>query len=449
MYSEESNKKKGKLVISSANQKKTTPAKPKKQINQAKQAKPEKTIKQAKPEKTIKQAGPEKPIKQAGPVKKKKPTKQTNKRRVAFSPLAIVIAIVAILAMGTGGGYALWYYSYTDVALADYTNITYEGYDHRATASIEIAGDSEYSDFFQTVTGSMNIDNNLSNGQEITVTYAYDEATAKENKLRIDSSDLSEVVEGLPSATVVDQDFLFSGAEVQYDGISPCIVADVVNVSDDTFVSKVVYSIVSDGKVFYENGENVIVKAEIPEELYSDPAYDIQVSGELLEKGFATPIGDSYITDASLITDDMISQLEKAGLELISKADAKEYGLRIFQHEAHLKPVFVGNTTTFKWVNPYAISAYFHTITEFGKKSVDNHANDVQIVYGVTLTQQDGTSCLTEMVIQFANILQHTDGTFDLNLDSGRIVSATYRDSNIKKLVSDSSGVYDTVKLTE
>ena len=95
------------------------------------------------------------------------------------------------------------------------------------------------------------------------------------------------------------------------------------------------------------------------------------------------------------------------------------------------------------------ISAYFHSVTPEGLEQIENHANDVQIVYGVTITQDDGKSCLAEVVVQFTNIVRHADGTVELTPDMGRIVSATYKDKNIKKLVSvDSNENYDTVKLT-
>ena len=57
---------------------------------------------------------------------------------------------------------------------------------------------------------------------------------------------------------------------------------------------------------------------------------------------------------------------------------------------------------------------------------------------------------MAEIVVQFTNIIEHADGTLELTPDMGRIVSATYRDKNVKKLVSiDSNENYNTTKLTE
>lgn len=381
--------------------------------------------------------------------RRRKAASARRRRRVAFSPLAIIIFVVIVLVAGVGGGYAIWYNSFTDVRLSDYSSVTLAGYDKHGTASLDVLGETEYAEFFRTVSASLDMTENLSNGDELTVSYVYDEEIAKNSKLRVDDTDAHIKVEGLIDTILIDHNKLFSGAELSFDGMSPCMLVSVENTSEDPFISQVEYTIEGD-KIFYEGGTTVLVNASIPEELYEDPAYSIEVSDADKVQEYTTPIGDSYITDANQISDEMLSILEQEGLNIITKSDAKEYGLRIFQHEVHIKPVFVGNTTTFRWVNPYVLSAYFHSITEDGKKSIDNHANDVQIVYGVTLTQQDGQSCSTEVVIQFANLVQCEDGTTNLNLESGRIISASHRDANVKKLVTgDSDGAYETTKLTE
>lgn len=382
--------------------------------------------------------------------KKRRKKKSYLKKKRMMSPVAIILALVTLVFMGGAVGVWAWYNSFTEIKLSDYSQISLSGYNNYGVAAVDMLGDSEYAEFFKTANAYLDKTGSLHNGDEITVSYTFDEQTAKDNHLRVDATENSIIVEGLPDATVINKEYLFSAAEITYEGMSPCLFASVANNSTDEFLSQVVYKLGEDRKVFYESGDSFLVTAEFPEEYYSNPAYVIEIGETDLVNEYIIPDGKSYYTQSYQVSDEMLDQLEKAGLEIISRADAKEYGLRIFQHEAHLKPVFVGNTTTFKWVNPYMISAYFHAITAEGKKSIDNHANDVQIVYAVTLTQQDGTSCLCEMVIQFSNLCDNEDGTPNLNLDSGRIISASYRDSNVKKLVTGGSdGAYETTKLTE
>jgi len=385
--------------------------------------------------------------------------KKTKRRRGAakgrkgswLNPVAIVmVSVILIASLGGGLGYAIWYNSFTEVKLSDYTQVVITGYDNYGEADLSVLSDGEHREFFDTVSASIDTPKSLSNGDEIEVTYSYDEELAKENKLRIDDSSTSITVEGLKEATVIDKDTLFAGLNVTFDGLSPCIAVTCENTSTDEFLSGVVYSVAGE-KQFFSNGEEVTIHAEVDSSLLGDDnRYVLKLSEDDYNLWVNAPTGDSYFEDAGQVTDEILSELEKEGFNLISKSDAKEYGLRIFQQEAHIQPVFVGNTTTFKWVNPYVISAYFHSVTEDGKQFVEIHANDVQIVYGVTITQQDGKSCLAEMVIQFVNLVAKEDGTYDLNLDSGRIVSASYKNSNIKKLVSGGTdGMYTTTKLTE
>jgi len=362
--------------------------------------------------------------------------------------LCVVCALI-VAALSGIVGYRIWYNSFTDISLAEFTGITLEGYDKHGSAKLDIIGQSEYATFFRTVDAKLSATENLSNGDELTVSYTYDEEAAKENKLRIDDADAVITVEGLMEATVINKDMVFSGLNVSFEGISPCIEMTVENTSEEPIASEIEFTVQNESRVF-SSGDEVKIAATIPEEYIDNPAYSIEMGEEDYVRVFVAPETDEYLSSPDQITDEILTQLENAGYDLISKSDAKEYGLRIFQQEAHLKPVFVGNTTTFKWASPYVISAYFHNVTESGKQILENHANDVQIVYGLTLTQQDGTSCKAEMVIQFVDLVQRQDGSIDLHIDSGRIVSASYRNSNIKRLVSnDGNGSYETTKLTE
>ena len=360
----------------------------------------------------------------------------------------IAIACLALILIG-GAGYAIWYNSFTDVKLSDYASLRLSGYNEYGSAQLDMTIEPEYSTFFQTVEAKLNLSENLSNGDELVISYVYDENVAKENKLRVDDSDAHVTVNGLAEAKAIGHDDIFAGLNVSFTGIAPNVKIAVENTATEEPFCNIVYTVDSD-KVCFDSGDEIPVRAEIAPDDLMNHAYNFSVSEEDLTSICSVPYGDRYFTDASQVTDDILSELEQIGFGLISESDAKEYGLRIFQGEAKLQPVFVGNKTTFKWANPYVISAYFHSVTDEGRALLETHDNDVQIVYGVTLTQADGTSVLTEMVIQFVDLLTHEDGTIDNGASSGRIVSVSYKDSNIKKLVQDAvEGNYITTKLTE
>ena len=379
-----------------------------------------------------------------------KHSKQKSIDLFSKSPVSVIVAAACVALLAIGGiGYAVWYNSFTEVKLSDYASITLSGYDSYGSAQLDIDKVPEYASFLETVEAKLNYSENLSNGDELVITYNYDEAIAKENKLRVDGSDAHVTVNGLAASAVITHDDIFKGLSINYNGTAPIISVDIENISEEKPFDSIVYSVV-DEKEFYDGGEELRIVAQIPAEVLENHAYDFDLSGEDFYFVDIVPFGDRYFTDASQVSDEILAELEQVGFDLIAQSNAKEYGLRIFQGEAKLQPVFVGNTTTFKWANPYVISAYFHAVTDEGKALLETHANDVQIVYGVTLTQADGTSVLVEMVIQFVDLLTHEDGTTDNASTTGRIVSVSYKDSNIKSLVNDDgSGTYITTKLTD
>ena len=62
--------------------------------------------------------------------------------------------------------------------------------------------------------------------------------------------------------------------------------------------------------------------------------------------------------------------------------------------------------------------------------------NDVKLVYDAPITQSDGVTASTEAVVRYDNLIRRADGTIELNLESGRIISASGSDRNIKKMVN-------------
>ena len=89
------------------------------------------------------------------------------------------------------------------------------------------------------------------------------------------------------------------------------------------------------------------------------------------------------------------------------------------------------------WSSPRLISAYLNVLKPEYFGTVKSHNNDVKLVYTATLSQADGVACKAEVVVQFNNILKKSDGTYDLSLDSGRIIAASFKNSHIRDLVND------------
>ena len=127
--------------------------------------------------------------------------------------------------------------------------------------------------------------------------------------------------------------------------------------------------------------------------------------------------------------------------------DASEYGLRIFS-EANLMPIWVNGKTTFVWSNPRLISAYLNKLKPEYFETEQSHNNDIKLVYMATLSQADGVACNAEVVVQFTDLTIKADGTYDLALDSGRIIAASFKNSHIRDLVNDTyAQEYEAEKL--
>ena len=81
------------------------------------------------------------------------------------------------------------------------------------------------------------------------------------------------------------------------------------------------------------------------------------------------------------------------------------------------------------------ISAYFACVTEEHIGEPGTHYNDVKVVYDTAISQNDGETVAAEAVVIFRNLIKKEDGSIEVNLDEGQIISVSRRDDQIKNLV--------------
>ena len=191
--------------------------------------------------------------------------RQRRARRRRAEVIAYTVEIIAaVCMMAVLIGFLIWHNSFTEILLSDYVTLKLEGYDHYGTATPVVNGDPEYAEFWSTVSASVSRGLDLSNGDEVTITYKYDEEAAKASKLRIDDTEAKVVVEGLTGSTVIDDELIFSGLSVSESGLSPKVMLNVENTSEDKLVSQVTYSVEGDRR-FFADGDTVMIRAELPE----------------------------------------------------------------------------------------------------------------------------------------------------------------------------------------
>ena len=104
--------------------------------------------------------------------------------------------------------------------------------------------------------------------------------------------------------------------------------------------------------------------------------------------------------------------------------------------------------TTFVWSSPSYISSYLAVLKEDKYGKTGTHMNDIKLCFESVISQADGAACKAEVVVWFKDIVVKDDGTVDLKLDSGEIISADRRDSHIKALVrNEIDEDYESTKL--
>lgn len=372
---------------------------------------------------------------------KRKTKKRAGRRRGRAGKNVILHAAGGVFIL-LAGGCLFVLQSYTKVDLSEEAAVAFSGFDTKGSISVLFEPQEEYKEFYETVETTVTPDKNLSNGDEVTLQFAYDEALAKELHLRVEAEETKIAVSGLAQAQEVTLDELFSNLKITYEGIAPQLMVHMENISDDAFFKRVSF-LVENPQEFYDAGDTLTVRAAFDEEEAIRLNYDIAAGANGYEKEFTIEGVDSYLRSTEDLGEEEIRELSDAGKSLLH--DANNYGLRIFS-EANLMPIWVNNETTFVWSNPRLLSMYFHVVKEENEGKIGTHENDLECVYMATISQADGVSCQAEVVVRFTELLKKADGSIDLSIETGEIISASYQNSNIKQLITNDDD-YVTEKL--
>lgn len=371
-------------------------------------------------------------------------------RKVELRIKIASFVIVCLTALFAG----IWYFSNSAVfSLASVTKISLVGYDGKGYVKAQmdtgllLPEEQMMKQVLDTVEIGFSKDENLSNGEQVEIYYTYDTGLAEELGVKISDAQTSFVVENLPKAEVITYDQLFSDIEIQYEGTSPVLTAKVVNNSQHPYIRTMDFCI-RDSKEFYKKGDIIIVDAIFDEQEAIEYQYKVEAGTDGYCMEYPIENIDTYLVDYEKITDEMLDTLVNAGVNCFT--DANEYGLRIFS-EANRMPIWINKKTTFEWQNPYVISAYFNVAKEGAMATAGEYINDIKVVYGVTLIQADGVNCDAEVVVRFNGIMEKADGSIDLALESGNMISASHKDKFIKDMVHNkyAEDTYESVKILE
>lgn len=402
-------------------------------------------------------------------MRKSKTSWQKRKRRRTKMILGatLLCAITVVLLM------LLWsIISYDVVDLSDYATYTYGGYNHKGTVDVTVdtekvsqlirhlkdtyndrlihiykCEDEDYNAFYNSLSATMNVPDNLSNGSEYSYTINYDKELARKLRLSVKKDTKTVTVTGLVTATVLKLDDVFKDVSLELDGMSPDITATVVNNSMDPFVSGMVFAIV-EPKEKYSIGDVIKIRAYFSEEECLNKHFVVEKTSEECIKEYVVEGLPEYIQKADELPKEIIDEAVSRAKDAFTDAAALEYGLRVYS-EANIMYVVDPKTKkyTFRWDSFRPISAYFKVPYNGAGESGKSY-NDIDVCFAFVMTQADGKKCDGEAVVRYTNISKTADGMYKYDFSNPKIISASHFDSRIKKnVISNYENDYSIEKL--
>jgi hypothetical protein len=194
---------------------------------------------------------------------------------------------------------------------------------------------SDYQSIMSSIQCKADKSENLSNDEEVKLTFSYNEELAKKLKVKIYPKEAVFAVSQLPEATVLSVDDVFRDVSISVNGISPYVAITVSNNSTDGFIQKMVFTKEPE-KEHYENGDKVRIIASYSDSDALNMKYAINVAKDECYREMTIIDTDEYVVSSTQLSKDVIQKAIEHGKTLFT--DANTYGVRIFC-EANLVPV--------------------------------------------------------------------------------------------------------------
>lgn len=231
----------------------------------------------------------------------------------------------------------------------------------------------------------------LSNGEEVTLTFSYDNDNAKKYGIKFAADEVTYTVSGLKDVQVVDA---FADITVSFSGVSPNASVNIENNSTNEAVkNQYFYAEDSSG---IKKGDTVTVKVD-PDEEYLLSEYGCKFKE--LSKEYTCDNVDEYIMDGSEISDDVLASMKSQTKDVV---------------EAYL----ADNTSEIKGSSIKYEGYYFLGKKEESTSSWDDN-NMVYVVYSAKVKSKEKKfkETLVYMPVKFTNVIKYADGTdyVDLN----------------------------------
>jgi hypothetical protein len=286
------------------------------------------------------------------------------------------------------------------VDISDYVTVTFEGADSAGTAVVDIDEDKLYNaltdaggdkiisyygqyEVMNSIDVTVTPNEDLSNGDKVTVQYTYSKAIAKKYGIKLKGKDEKIKVSGLKDVEAIDP---FEYVTIKYEGMEPYIYPEVevdsskIKFLDEIYFSTDVYSGLSDGDEF-------TVTAEIDEDYALSQGYYLKET----EKTYTVNADNKYLASVDDLTETQLAELQKAATdEITAEMATEDYTIS--------EPAYIG---------AYLLNA---------KEKSYSSGNKLYLVYQVQATDtEDGEFADTTvyMPVEIEDVVVSSDGTID------------------------------------
>ncbi len=306
------------------------------------------------------------------------------------------------------------------VRLNDYFKVSFEGVETKGYATV----DSKYTALYNALTDAggkkilksssiytpqdtiidsievtVSPNEELSNGDEVTVHYSFSSAIAKQYGVKLKAKDEKIKVSGLKEVEEVNP---FDYITLKYEGVSGNIYASVeVDDSKIDYLDEIYFDI--DDNYDLSVGDTVTVSME---SYYADAALEHGYKFTETKHTYTIDSADSYLESLSQIDNDTLAKMQ---------AEAED----------EIRADLAGEDYTVS--DQRYIGAYFNKIKTESSYYYDNY---VYLVYTANATQEDGdyTNLPVYMVVQFSDNIVSADGSLAFDDDPAFYYSYSYVD---------------------
>ena len=375
---------------------------------------------------------------------KKEIKKEEKTEKVKMNPKKkkniLIWSIVGACVLGLAITLYFLVYYQKPYSLKSVIEIELDGYNGYGTVKVTAKKSSkEVERVLSTAHFSISKKEEISNGDEIIIKIDYNKETAKDNRVKI-GSQYKFKVEGLPDGEETD---LFKGVEFKYENKSPYLNVTINNEKLDTYKYNISYKIEGDTD-FYKIGDKIKVKVTYNE----DKLHKDGMIAQSDVKEYTIPDTESYIREASDLTDDMKKQIKddmtKDIKEYINESKVKAIYCDTYDCSKIEDDKFFTLNDTYE---PYFMYIRYKDSAQKAE-SYDRYHTDIVGSFKLSLKDNTNKNEVIYCTVHYDNIYLTEDKTLSKYEKNNSVVCST-DDSNKDLKKNFKSGYNDYTSLVE